>query len=310
MPAGHANRIIGLVRLHGLVWICRQSLRRKQGVRITNSFAFHLTRVVALTFAAPLVWALDISGASTVQPVVERLIPLFTQHGGEAVQLAGGGSGAGVKNTLAGTSQIGMVSRELKASEQTELKNTVIAMDALAIIVNQDNPLTQLTKSQLIELYTGKITNWSALGGPDLAVVRVTKEVGRSTIELFEHFTGLQSPDREQTDKPLITKDAYVIGSNLESLTLVGGLPGAIGYVSVGTARAMAEAGLPVKVLTLDGVEPSDAAIRERRYPIVRPLNLVYREATPTVAAFLALALSGEGQAVVKSLGFLPVGDR
>ncbi len=134
-------------------------------------------------------------------------------------------------------------------------------------------------------------------------------QIGRN-LSLDLPITGLQRPDREKTDKPSISKDAYVIGSNLESLTLVGGLPGAIGYVSVGTARALAAAGLPVKVLTLDGVEPSDAAIRDRHYPIVRPLHLVYREATLTMSAFLALALSPQGQDVVKSLGFLTVGDR
>lgn len=255
----------------------------------------------------PFSLALDISGASTVQPVVEKLIPLFTSQGGEAVKLSGGGSGAGVKNATAGTSQIGMVSRDLKDEEKTSLQNTVIAIDALAIIVNQSNPLSSLSKAQLIDLYTGKIDNWKALGGPDRPVVRVTKEVGRSTLELFEHYTGLLSADRNKTDKPLISKQSYVIGSNLESLTLVGGMPGAIGYVSVGTARAMAQAGMPVKIVPLDGVEPGDDAIKAKRYPIVRPLNLVYAKDTPPVAAFLAVALSPKGQDVVKSLGFLPV---
>src|SRR5512133_3036772 len=73
--------------------------------------------------------ALDISGASTVQPVVEKLIPVFASQGGEAVKLSGGGSGAGVKNTVAGTSQIGMVSRDLKDEEKAALRNTVIAID-------------------------------------------------------------------------------------------------------------------------------------------------------------------------------------
>jgi phosphate transport system substrate-binding protein len=254
-----------------------------------------------------LVLALDISGASTVQPVVEKLIPLYTSQGGEAVKLSGGGSGAGVKNATAGTSQIGMVSRDLKDDEKAALQNKVIAIDALAIIVNQSNPLSSLSKAQLIDLYTGKIDNWKALGGPDRPVVRVTKEVGRSTLELFEHYTGLLSADRNKTDKPLISKQSYVIGSNMESLTLVGGMPGAIGYVSVGTARAMAQAGMPVKIVPLDGVEPSDDAIKAKRYPIVRPLNLVYAKETPAVNSFLTLALSAKGQDVVKSLGFLPV---
>lgn len=271
---------------------------------------FHATRLCLLGLVlahAPQVMALDISGASTVQPVVEKLIPLYTGQGGEVVKLSGGGSGAGVKNATAGTSQIGMVSRDLKDEEKTTLQNKVIAIDALAIIVNQSNPLASLSKTQLIDLYTGKIDNWKALGGQDQPVVRVSKEVGRSTLELFEHYTGLLSADRNKTDKPLISKQSYIIGSNLESLTLVGGMPGAIGYVSVGTARAMAQAGMPVKIVPLDGIEPSDDAIKNKRYPIVRPLNLVYTKETPAVAAFLTLALSPKGQDVVKSLGFLPV---
>lgn len=254
-----------------------------------------------------MAFALDISGASTVQPVVEKLIPLFSEKGSEPIKLTGGGSGAGVKNAISGASQIGMVSRDLKDDEKTSLQNKVIAIDALAIIVNRSNPLSGLSKAQLIDLYTGKIENWKALGGPDRPVVRVTKEVGRSTLELFEHYTGLLSADRKQTDKPLISKQSYVIGSNLESLTLVGGMPDAIGYVSVGTARAMAQAGMPIKIIPLEGIEPSDDAIKSKRYPIVRPLNLVYTKETPVVAAFLGLALSPKGQDVVKSLGFLPV---
>lgn len=270
----------------------------------------HIARHCLLGLAlahAPLVLALEISGASTVQPVVEKLIPLYTAQGGEAVKVSGGGSGAGIKNATAGTSQIGMVSRDLKDDEKAALQNKVIAIDALAIIVNQSNAVSGLSKAQLIDLYTGKIENWKDLGGPDRQVVRVTKEVGRSTLELFEHYTGLLSPDRNKTDKPLISKQSYVIGSNMESLTLVGGMPGAIGYVSVGTARAMAQAGMPVKIVPLDGVEPGDDAIKAKRYPIVRPLNLVYAKETPAVTSFLALALSAQGQDVVKSLGFLPV---
>lgn len=253
--------------------------------------------------------ALDISGASTIQPVVEKLIPLYTQQGGEPVRLAAGGSSVGSRDAVSGKSQIGMISRELHDDEKAALKNTVIAIDALAIIVNKSNPVRGLTKAQLIDLYTGKIDNWKAVGGSDRPVVRISKEVGRSTLELFEHYTGLLSPERNQSDKPQISKQSRIIGSNMESLTLVGGMPGAIGYVSVGTARAMAQAGMPVKILTLDGIEPSDEAIKTKRYAIVRPLNLVYARPLPAVNAFLAVALSPQGQDVAKSLGFLPVGN-
>jgi phosphate transport system substrate-binding protein len=253
---------------------------------------------------------MEITGSSTVQPIVEKLIPLYTAQGGEAIRLAGGGSGTGVKNAIAGSSQIGMASRDLKEDEKAVLKNTVIGIDALAIIVNKDNPVSGLTKAQLIDLYTGKIDNWNVLGGKDRPVIRVSKEVGRSTLELFEHFTGLLSPDRNKTDKPLISRQTYIVGANLEAITLVGGLAGGLGYVSVGTAQALAQAGMPIKILPLDGILPSDDTIRANRYPIVRLLNLVYRNETPPVAALLALAVGPQGQDVVKSLGFLPIAGR
>lgn len=249
--------------------------------------------------------ALDISGSSTVQPVVQKLSPLFT---GESVNLTGGGSGVGVKNAIEGKSDIGMVSRDLKDDEKAALKNTVIANDALAIIVNKANPLTNLTKSQLIDIYSGKVNNWSALGGPNQPIRAVTKEVGRSTLELFEHYTGLLAPESKKSGKPLITGKAAITGSSLETVTLVGGLPGGIGYVSVGTALSMIKAGMPAKLVALDGVEASEESIKSKRYPIVRPLNLAYAKETPAVRHFLDLALSAQGQEVVKSLGFLPVG--
>ena len=273
---------------------------------------WNLRRLCAVSAASGLLCAsahaLDIAGASTIQPVVDKLIPLYTSAGGEPVKLSGGGSGAGVKAAIDGTAQIGMVSRALKAEENAALKHQTIGIDALAIIVHKDNPLTELTKQQLIDLYTGKIQSWRTLGGPDRPVVRISKEVGRSTLELFEHYTGLLSPDRPATgDKPLISKDAFIIGSNLESLTLVGGMPGAVGYVSFGTAEALIAAGMPVKILTLEKLRPSTASILDRSYPIVRELNLVYREGTPAIKSFMDVTLSDSGQAVVKSLGFVPL---
>lgn len=261
--------------------------------------------LLALGLCAPAL-ALNIAGSSTVQPVVEKLIPLSEQAGGEPIRLAGGGSGAGIRQARSGEAQIGMVSRDLSADEKSTLQNRVIGIDALAIVVNRSNPVPALSKAQLIDLYAGKVNNWKEIGGPDRPVVRVSKEVGRSTLELFEHYTGLVSPDRKQSGKPQISPQALIVGANVEALTLAGGLPGAIAYVSVGTARALAEAGMPIRIVPLDGVDPTDEAIAGGRYAIVRPLNLVFTSETPAVKAFVDLALSPPGQDVVRSLGFLP----
>ncbi len=254
------------------------------------------------------VHAFDISGASTIEPIVEKLIPIYLKNGGENIQLSAGGSSLGVKNALSEKSQIGMVSRNLSAEEKSALKFIPLAIDALVIIVHQSNPMDALSKNQLIDLYAGKINNWSVLGGPNQPVVRVSKEVGRSTLELFEHYTGLVSPDRPSSNgKPLIHKRTYVIGSNNEALTLVGGMPNAIGYVSFGSAETLKAAGMPIKILKLDNIVPSHAAFVNGSYPIVRQLNLVYKNESPPVNNFIALALSEQGQSIVKSMGFIPM---
>jgi phosphate transport system substrate-binding protein len=263
--------------------------------------------ILGLTVFSPAASALEISGSSTIQPIVEKLIPLYTAQGGEAVNLKGGGSGAGIKNASSGASQIGMASRSLKDEEKAVLKHTTIGIDALAIVVNQNNPVAGLSKAQLVDLYSGKIENWKDLQGPDRPVVRISKEVGRSTLELFEHYTGLVSPDRDKHDgKPLISKQSHIIGSNLEAATLVGGMGGAVGYLSVGTALSLAKAGMPIKVVTLDGVMPSEQTIANQSYPIVRELNLAYLNETEPVMTFIALSLGAQGQEILQALGFMP----
>jgi phosphate transport system substrate-binding protein len=253
-------------------------------------------------------FALDISGASTLQPVVSQLMPRWAQQGGEPITLTGGGSSIGISRVLSGKSQIGMVSRALQEPEKALLKERVVAIDALAIITHESNPVTGLSRAQLVDLYSGEIGNWRGVGGWDRKVILVSKEIGRSALEAFERYTGLMSPERNGSDQPIISKKAYVTGSNLEALTLVGGLSDAIGYASVGAARALIAAGMPVKVIALDGIDPSDDDINAKRYPIVNSLHFVYLQETPTIKAFLDLVLDAQGQKAVQSLGFLPVG--
>lgn len=267
-----------------------------------------LLRIVALSMlvCAP-VSAMEIVGASTIQPIMKQLLPLIERVEREPVTLRGGGSGAGVAAVMLGQAEIGMVSRPLDEAEQSRLQHEVIGYDALAIVVNRANPLSGLSKAQLIDIYAGRIANWRELGGTDRPIVLVSKEVGRSTLALFEAYTRLFSPHHADIEaRPLISAKAHIIGSNLESLTLVGGLPGAIGYVSVGTAKSMLAAGLPVKVLKLDGIEPTEQSIADGSYPIVRELNLVFRARSDKVNRLLALMRSPEGVAALRRQGFLP----
>lgn len=255
----------------------------------------------------PPVSALEIVGASTIQPIMKQLQPLIERTEHEPVTLRGGGSAAGAAAVVEGRAEIGMVSRPLNDEERSRLKHEVIGYDALAIVVNRANPLSGLSKAQLVDIFAGRTSNWKELGGPDRAIVLVSKEVGRSTLELFEHYTGLLSPKRAAGEAiPRISGKAHVIGSNLESLTLVGGLPGAIGYVSLGTAHSMDAAGLPIKILKLEGIEPNTQSIANGSYPIIRELNLVFRARTVRVDRLLHLMQGDEGMAVLRQQGFLP----
>lgn len=263
--------------------------------------------VLALLAGRPVA-ALDIVGASTIQPVIQQLLPQLGQAVGEPVALRGGGSGAGVQAVVEGRAEVGMVSRALSAEERFRLRHETIGYDALAIVVNRANPLNGLSREQLIAIYTGRLANWRELGGADRPIVLVSKEPGRSTLQLFEDYTGLAGSSRAAAGSaPRISGRAHIIGSNLEALTLVGGLPGAIGYVSVGTARSLAAAGLPVKILTLEGREPSEQRVADGSYPIVRELNLVFAApTTPAVHRLLGVVTGPDGVAALRRHGFQP----
>lgn len=247
---------------------------------------------------------LTLSGASTIQPIMADLARYYQERTGAELHISGGGSGRGIGDARAGNSDIGMVSRGLHDAEKADLQYSTIGLDTLVFIVNEANPQIQITRDQLIALYT-RNQDWQQLNGFGWPVRLVSKELGRSTIELFEEFSGLTSPDRGNAGPPLISRQATVIGSNLEALTLVGGTRGAVGYVSLGAAVALREQGLPIRILGLGGVTPSALTIQSGQYPIRRELNLVFRERTPAIDALLAVIQSAEGQAVIEQAGFI-----
>lgn len=252
---------------------------------------------------------LRISGASTIFPVLQQLEDRYEQRSSHNLVLSAGGSSRGIKDVRAGRSQIGMVSRALREEEKADLLYTTIGLDTLAFIVNENNPLRNITREELIALYTDG-TDWQQLtSGYDWPVRLVSKEVGRSTLDLFEDYTGLSSPDRERADAPLISRRASIIGANLESLALVAGQHGGVGYVSLGAAESAIKAGLPARILTLNGVRPGRESISSARYPIRRELNLVYRERSEPVESLLQLLASAAGQQIIENAGFIATGE-
>ncbi|MBE0508093.1 MAG: substrate-binding domain-containing protein [Marinospirillum sp.] len=252
---------------------------------------------------------LRISGASTIYPILEQLAGDFQQQSSHNLLLSAGGSGRGISDVRSGASDMGMVSRSLRDEEKADLLYTTIGLDTLVFIVNQANPQQTINKAQLISLYM-ETTSWQQLNGYAWPVRLVSKEVGRSTLDLFEEFSGLKSPDRSGASGTLISRRATVIGSNLEALSLVGGQHGGVGYVSLGTAASVRDQGMPIRILQLDGITPSAQTIQSGQYPIRRELNLVYREITPSIEALLSVLNTSRGQAVISQAGFIAAGGR
>jgi phosphate transport system substrate-binding protein len=250
-----------------------------------------------------------ISGATTVQPVIEKIIDQYTELTGQRVDIQGGGSLTGVKNAINKTSHLGMVSRTLSAEEKQSLKHVTLGMDALVFIVNERNPLNEIDLDTMISLFTGQIFNWNELTEWDKEVVLVSKEMGRSTLELFEQYSGVHHRDNPSPGQNgRVSDQAYEIGSNFDGITLVGGVPGAVGYMSLGTTNYLKGKGMPVKILSLNGFILDNESIRKGEYPITRELNLVYLEENQElVREFIEYCLSPRGQEVIFEFKYLPI---
>ncbi|MBI3304106.1 MAG: phosphate ABC transporter substrate-binding protein [Deltaproteobacteria bacterium] len=252
--------------------------------------------------AAALAGQLTLAGSSTIQPVAEVLGQEFERLHLEArVNVQGGGSSVGITAPQSGLADIGMVSRALHAEEAQKLTPTTFAVDGIALIVHASNPLAGLSHQQVIDIYTGKVSNWQALGWNNARIVVVNKEEGRSTLELFEHYFAL---------KGKFVRDAVIIGPNGQAIATVAGNPQAIAYVSIGSSEVAAKQGTPIKLLALDGVAATSANVKNGAYGLIRPLNFVTVGSPQGMAeVFLDFVLTPAGQHIVKEQEFVPVRD-
>jgi len=242
---------------------------------------------------------LTLTGSSTVAPLAAEIAKRFEQtHPGVRIDVQSGGSSRGVADALSGLAGVGMVSRDLKPEEKDQLIAFTIARDGITVILHRDNPVKELSRDQVISIYTGKTTRWSGVGGKDAAITVVNKAEGRSTLELFCHHFGLKNPD---------IKAQVVIGDNEQGVKTVAGNPDAIGYVSIGTAEVNRELGVAIKLLPLNGVEATTAHVRDGTWPLARPLNLVSKGPPSGVAKdFIALATSKAVDDLITDLAFVP----
>ncbi len=201
------------------------------------------------------------------------------------------GSGSGITAVREGRCDIGLSSRSLKDEEKAGgLTETVLAYDGIAIIVHPDNPVANLTKAQIADIYTGKITNWSEVGGKDAAIVVIGREAGSGTRDGFESITG--------------TKDACQYRQQLTStgdvINTVSANPDAIGYASLASIKDS------VKALSVDGIAPSEATVKDGSYVVQRPFVLVTKTGAKLSEAaqkFFDFATSDEAVELIARAG-------
>lgn len=223
--------------------------------------------------------SVTLTGSSTVAPLVADAAKRYeVDHPGVRIDVQTGGSSRGIADVQSGLADLGMISRPLKP-EESALSEHRIAMDGVCLIVHADNPLPALSKQQVIDIYTGKITEWSAVGGAGGKLVIVNKAEGRATLEVFLGYTGLDSADIEAD---------VIVGENQQAVKTVAGNPAAIGYVSIGTAASEASAGTPIRLVASDGIAATTTAVADGSFPITRPLQIVTSgDLSPTAQAFL-----------------------
>lgn len=245
---------------------------------------------------------ITLTGSSTMAPLAAELGKRFEEENpGYRVDVQTGGSSRGVADAQTRQADIGMVSRTLSEKEREVLSAHLIARDGVCLIVHESNPVNELTDRQVVKIYTGEITNWQDVGGPDREIVVVHKAEGRSTLELFLKHFGLKN-QQVQADS--------IIGDNQQGIKLVSQRPEAIGYVSIGTAQYESENSVAIKLLPVGGVEAKVENVANGTFPLSRELNLVTnKDAEPTPAAkkFLAFAQSVKVHDLVEGLQFVPL---
>ncbi len=234
------------------------------------------------------------------------------EHADVRISVTGGGSGTGIAALINGTVDIANASRKIKDEENAEAQGKgvnplehIIARDAIAVIVNQENPVSELTLQQISDIYSGKITNWMDVGGEDRPIVKLSRETNSGTHVYFLE-TVLRLGNKE--DKTLFSTDTLLLPSSEGIISEVRSNPNAIGYDGLGYVPedlkmiAIAEEAGGAYVL------PAIATVNDKTYPIARDLYM-YTDGEPTgvVKDYLDWMLSAEAQEIVAELGFVPV---
>lgn len=241
--------------------------------------------------------SVTVSGSTSVGPLIEKEGEAFkTSNADISIQVNQLGSSAGIKDTINGTVEIGMSSRDLKPEEKNEgLKEVEIAYDGIGIIVNKSNTIKSLTINQIKDIYTGKITNWKDVGGKDTPIVVVSREDGSGTRDAFQEIVGYKSEE--------LTPEAQIGDGSGNIKSTVATNENAIGYISFEYIDDS------INSLQVDSVAPTAESVKDKTYKIARPFLLVYKEDKlgESGKKFIDFILSEEGQKVAEENGLIRI---
>jgi phosphate transport system substrate-binding protein len=233
------------------------------------------------------------NGSTTVQPLAEKLAKAFEANNpGVKVDIKGSGTAAGITSVNNGLVDIGAASRELTPADPPLVKH-LLARDGIAIIVPPSNPVTNLTKDQVIAIFAGNITNWSQVGGPNKGIDVMAREEGSGTRTAFQDLV---------MGKELIRADATLQNSNGALKTAVSNDPQAVGFLSLGYLDSS------VKALAMNGVPATEENAKNDTYPVVRPLYFLTKQPpTGIVKDFIDFCTGPDGQKIVAQEGYITI---
>jgi phosphate transport system substrate-binding protein len=241
-----------------------------------------------------------ISGSTTIMPIADAAAKRFMEAYPEVnIVIRGGGSDAGISALISKTCDIATSSRAIqpyeKASAQARDVNPVgyiIANDALQVIVNQQNAVKGLTLLQIRKIYSGQLTNWKQVGGADVPITVIARDLASGTMETF---------NSKVMGDTKVKNTALVLASNIAVLNAVATTAGAIAYVGFGFQN------LKVRALAVNGVLPSTQTVKDKTYPLARALYMYTDGKAQGIAAvFIRFLQSPAGQQIVQKQGFLP----
>ncbi|MCD6280573.1 MAG: phosphate ABC transporter substrate-binding protein [Deltaproteobacteria bacterium] len=279
-------------------------MRKTLTIGLQISFMFLFIAMASSPFTTRLQAGqitITIKGSTTVLPIAQATAEVFMDRHPEVnISVQGGGSGFGIASLIDGSTDIADASRPMKEKEIIKARSKgvypheiIVAKDGIAIIVHPSNPVDNLTSDQILDIYSGKISDWSSLGGKNMKIVVVSRDTSSGTYEAFEELA---------LKGERVRPDALTTASNQQVAMTVANTPGAIGYIGLGYLSSR------LKAVKVNGIPCTADTVISGKYPLSRPL-FMYTNGKPKgiIKDYIGFVLSEEGQRLVREQGYVGI---